>query len=299
MADFVTTWVPGEGRRALAVDVFRPDVPNGVGIILIHGGGWSSGDRTMTHGHARALARLGFTTVAAEYRLLQEAPWPSQVEDVRDTVRWLRSQAASFGIDADKIALQGYSAGAHLALMVAGTQPGSGHEQQHPGNPAHTQVAAVVSFFAPARLPTDPQALARPPLALLVGEGGAAAAQAASPIHLVHARFPTTFILGGMADYMLPLDAGLDLLQAFVRAGAEVEFHYFHSQLHEFAMTPGMTGDVMAEVAFFYRRTLLDRAALAEETRALNPFARADSPQAFAQLMAQEAQLRTAQGDTA
>ncbi|WP_152530729.1 alpha/beta hydrolase [Paraburkholderia dilworthii] len=286
MTNFGTEQVPGEGRRALSVDIFKPGTTNGVGVILLHGGGWASGDRRMMHGYAEVLAKMGFVVLAAEYRLLHEAPWPSQIEDVRDIVRWARAQSSRLGIAPDKIALQGYSAGAHIALMVAGTQSGSGNEGAVPGNPSGAQVAAVVSFFAPARLATDPVAMERPPLALLLQGGGEEAARAASPIHFVNSRFPSTLILGGMADYMQPLDAGLDLLSAFVDAGAEVEFHYLHSQRHEFAMTPGMIDGVMAEVAFFYRRTLIDRAALEAEARAINPFARASSKREFVQMMA-------------
>lgn len=286
MSDFVPELVSGEDRRALNVDVFKPDSSNGVAIILLHGGGWASGNRAMTHGYGTVLASMGFVAIAAEYRLLPEAPWPSQVQDVRDVVRWTRDNSGRLEIDPAKIALQGYSAGAHIALMVAGTQPGSGNEAALPGDPAGSEVAAVVSFFAPARLPIDPAELARQPLAALLAGGGETAARAASPIYLANPHFPTTFLLGGMSDYMHPLESGLDHLKAFVDAGVEVEFHYLHSQRHEFAMTPGMTANIMAEVAFFYRRTLLDRAELEKEAFSMNPFARAANREEFGKMMA-------------
>ena len=198
MNDFTPELVSGEGRRALNVDVFKPDGPNGVTVILVHGGGWVAGNRAMMHGYGKVLASMGFLAIAAEYRLLAEAPWPSQVEDVRDVVRWVRDNADCLGVDPGKIALQGYSAGAHIALMLAGTQPGSGNEAAIPGDPAGSQVAAVVSFFAPARLSVEPSELARPPLAILLQGGGAAEALAASPVYLLNQNFPTTFLLGGM-----------------------------------------------------------------------------------------------------
>ncbi len=70
MPEFVTQQVPGTSRRALGVDVFRPERPSGVGIILLHGGGWARGDRSMVHGYAKALASAGFVALAAEYRFL-------------------------------------------------------------------------------------------------------------------------------------------------------------------------------------------------------------------------------------
>lgn len=287
MPEFVTESVPGAGRRALEVDVFRPvGATNGVAVILLHGGGWARGHRSACHGYAQALAAKGFVAIAAEYRLLPEAAWPAQLDDARDVVRWTKANAKALGIDPTKIALQGYSAGGHLALLVAGTQPGSGNEGRLGGPTDGTEVAAVVAFFAPGRLDANPAALEHPPLSALVQGKGIEGARAVSPIYYVNPNFPSTFILGGMADFMQPLAAGLGLLQAFTDAGVEVEFHYLHSQVHEFCSTPGMLPDVMAEVAFFYRRTLLDREALAEEARQLNFFARASGPEDLARMMA-------------
>lgn len=282
--------VEAAGRRALEIDVFEPDSANGVAVILVHGGGWASGNKAMMHGYAQALAEQGFVAIAAEYRLLPEAPWPTQIEDLRDVVRWTKANAAELRIDPAKVALQGYSAGGHVCLLVAGTAPGSGHETAFGGDASATEVAAVVSFFAPGRFPTDPERLAKPPLNALIGDRGAEGARAASPVEYVHKDFPSTFIIGGMGDYMQPVEAGIDLLQAFTSAGAEVEFHYFHSQVHEFPSTPTMLREVMNEVAFFYRRTLIDREALLEEAKAGNPFARASSMPEFMEMMARAQQ---------
>lgn len=286
MAEFLTEQVQGSAVRAIEIDVFRPaGEGNGVAVILLHGGGWAQGHRSMMHGYAEALASQGFVAIAAEYRLVLEAPFPAQVEDIRDVVRWTKTNAGALGLDPSKIALQGYSAGAHLALLVAGTQPGSGNEGKLGGDAAGSEVAAVVSFFAPAKLDSDAGAIAHPPLSLLLGGDDLEAARTASPIYYVNPSFPSTFILGGMADFLQPLAAGQELLSAFVDAGVEVEFHYLHSQSHEFSGMPGMLSGVMAEVGFFYRRTLLDREALAAEARENNIFARVSSAEEFAKMM--------------
>lgn len=285
MTDFVTEQVAGSGRRPIEVDVFRPAKPNGVAVVLLHGGGFMQGHRSMMHGYAKSLAARGFVAVAAEYRLIGEAPFPAQLEDVRDTVRWIKANAGKLGVDPAKIALQGYSAGGHLALLTAATQPGSGFENEL-GDSTGAEVAAVVPFFAPARLDATPAMIENPPFSLLLNGGGAAAARKISPIYYVNEKFPPTFILGGMDDYMVTVPIALDQLKAFVDAGAKVEFHLFHSQVHEFPSTPGMIDEVMAEVAFFYRRTLLEREAFEAEAREHNPFARAKSVPEFQQMMA-------------
>ncbi|GGC01723.1 hypothetical protein GCM10011494_20340 [Novosphingobium endophyticum] len=163
MNDWTAELVAGEGRRNIALDVFRPiEDPNGAAVILLHGGGWARGHRSATYGYARALAAAGFVAIAAEYRLVGEAAFPAQVDDVRDAVRWVLHNAAELGVDPEKIALQGYSAGGHLALMVAGTQPGSSHEGKVGGSSEGSGVAAVVAFFAAARLDSDPAAIELP-----------------------------------------------------------------------------------------------------------------------------------------
>ncbi len=105
--------------RDLTVDVFRPaaGVANHCAVMLLHGGGWSRGSRAIVHPYARLLAAAGFTAIAAEYRLTGEAPWPAPIHDVLDSLAWIGAHAAQLGIDADKIAAGGFSAGGHLALL--------------------------------------------------------------------------------------------------------------------------------------------------------------------------------------
>lgn len=286
MAEFTTEQVVGEGRRPLEIDVFRPaGAPNGVAVVLLHGGGFALGNRAMMHIQAESLAKLGFVAIAGEYRLVGEAAWPAQLNDVRDVVRWTKANAAKLGVDPSKIALQGFSAGGHLALMVGGTQPGSDNAG-HLGNTDGTEVGAVVTFFPPTQGDVN-GAHTRPPFAGLVGDGGLEAAKAASPYNYVNPKSPPTFIVGGMADYMVPVVAGQTLLQRFVEVGAPVEFHYFHGQKHEFSSTPGMVDGVNAEIGFFLRRILLEKDALEEEQKRLNFFARANNVAEFQQMMAQ------------
>ena len=154
---------------------------------------------------------------------------------------------------------------------------------QEPAPLAHDGDAAV-SRHRP-RLDADPKAFDAPPLNLLLNGGGLEAARAANPYTWIHPGFPSTFILGGMADFLQPLEAGLELLHKLVEVGAEVEFHYLHSQHHEFCNTPGMLHGVMDEVIFFYRRTLLDREVLARESRELNIFARVSNREDFIRMM--------------
>ncbi len=263
--------IPGVGRRALQADVYPPDARAALraAVLLLHGGAWRFGSRADMGQYAKILSQLGFLAIAPEYRLLGEAPYPAQLDDVLDVVAWVKSNAGDLQIDPDKIALQGYSAGGHLALLAAATA----------ADRPRSAVAAVVAFFAPPRLDA-PAPPGMPSLAesLLGPAPTAAAIRAASPVHRIGAGFPPTFLLGGMADFLVPPPAMLELFHALVAAQAPVDIHLYHGHLHEFAMLPSMLEPVQAEVALFLKRAVVDPAAYRAENLQLNPFARPGWP---------------------
>jgi acetyl esterase/lipase len=105
------------------VDVYLPkkrnsDKPLPV-IAMIHGGGWVNGDRVGYASLGIQLARTGdYAAVSVGYRLTKEARWPSQVFDCKAAIRWIRAHAKELGLDADKIAVWGNSAGGHLSSLL-------------------------------------------------------------------------------------------------------------------------------------------------------------------------------------
>lgn len=86
------------------------------GVVLIHGGGWSTGHANIHARHAAYLAADGFVALTINYRLMQEAPWPAALDDALAAVRWLRMRDE---VDNRRIGVTGSSAGGHLAAMVA------------------------------------------------------------------------------------------------------------------------------------------------------------------------------------
>jgi acetyl esterase/lipase len=109
------------GEREVKLDLYRPKerkdpVP---AIVCIHGGGWFKGERSSMTNLAMALAARGFVTVSISYRLSGEAKFPAAIEDVKAAVRWLRANAATYGIDPANIGVTGLSAGGHLAALLA------------------------------------------------------------------------------------------------------------------------------------------------------------------------------------
>src|SRR5262245_2873822 len=115
--DVVYAEVAGEQLR---FDHYRPiGVTEPVPVVVfVHGGGWRNGDPSQAAGNALHLARRGIATVAISYRLAPAHRFPAPLDDVRRGLRWVRVHAAELGIDPERMALLGLSAGAHLAVLA-------------------------------------------------------------------------------------------------------------------------------------------------------------------------------------
>lgn len=113
-------------------------------IVLIHGGGWMSGDKAAYESTARRYALAGFHCFAINYTLAKpnapETQWAAQLRDVEIFMRWLRDHAHILRIDPTRIVASGDSAGAHLALFLATTR-----------NPS-VKVSAVLNMYGPTSL---------------------------------------------------------------------------------------------------------------------------------------------------
>jgi acetyl esterase/lipase len=240
------------GGRELRCDVFTPpgEVRNAPAVLLVHGGGWRQGDRSQLRGYGVLLGREGYVCVASEYRLVQESPWPAQIDDVKTAIRWMRSNATKLGIDPTKIAIEGNSAGAHLALMAAG-DPSEG-----------TEVAAAIGVYAPTLLAHQAGTRGAVPLIALVDGGGTEeVAKAASPFSFVGPNFPPTMLVHGSADELVPLDASLVMYEALVAAGVPTEMHLYAEQPHAFDAQPEFGRQVAVEMLLFLNRYVRDRSA--------------------------------------
>ncbi|WP_250461491.1 alpha/beta hydrolase [Microbulbifer litoralis] len=106
--------------HSLQLDIFAPEGASAPrpGLLLVHGGGWGSGHRSLLAPLAQALAARGYMTATADYRLSAEAQFPAQVEDLRAALHWLRNHAAEYGLDPDRLAIGGSSAGGQLAALT-------------------------------------------------------------------------------------------------------------------------------------------------------------------------------------
>jgi acetyl esterase/lipase len=137
------------GRRS-APDIAAQERP---AVIVVHGGGWRSGERSDFPSWDAWLADEGYVVFDIDYRLSPPPSWRDAPSDVACAVGWVKENAARYGVDPERIALMGRSAGGHLALLTAYEE---GRAAATPGCLARdvrdTGVAAVVAFYPPTDL---------------------------------------------------------------------------------------------------------------------------------------------------
>lgn len=141
--DVVYTVIPNSpyGKRSLRLNIYRRDDKKKYPVLLmVHGGAWSSGDRSMQIPLAQQIATHGYVTIPVEYRLSPEAPYPAALYDLKTAVRWVRANAKKYGMDTTCIAISGCSAGGHLASLVGMTNGSLRHE----GTGAYRQYSSAV-----------------------------------------------------------------------------------------------------------------------------------------------------------
>ena len=145
-------------NRKLLTDVFYPREKNKTkrtAVIMIHGGGWRTGNRTQHYPLAQRLAALGYVCFTPEYRLSTEALFPAAVYDLKAVIRWVKNNAMKYDLDTSRIVAAGFSAGGELAafLGVTGNMPlfeGNNEQTATPTNVnAVIDMDGILSFTHP------------------------------------------------------------------------------------------------------------------------------------------------------
>lgn len=134
------------GGHDLRLDIFRPvqgdsHLPP---LVLVHGGGWQSGSRSLDAPLASRLAQGGLCVFCVDYRLSPVAPYPAAVADVNAALAWVAAHSDSLGVDMTRLTVAGTSAGGQLAALV-GASNGS-FPKFLPSGPRVPKVRRVVDI---------------------------------------------------------------------------------------------------------------------------------------------------------
>ena len=137
--------------ETLLGDAYMPRAPGKYPVIIaVHGGGWQGGSKSAYRFLGPWLAQRGYVVFSIDYRLVKAGKkmFPESVHDVRAGVQFVRSQAAEFKVDPDRIALMGDSAGAHLAALAAlGGEAFGGAYKDDPYAAASAKVKALITAY--------------------------------------------------------------------------------------------------------------------------------------------------------
>lgn len=149
------------GERHLKADLFYPKkikqkLP---AVVLVHGGGWRSGDKSMNTPLAQQLALNGYFVMSVEYQLSLEAKYPAAVYNLKAAVRWLRKYAKELNVNENYVAILGGSAGGQLASLVGATNDNVQYEGRQGYPEFSSAVQAVVDLDGLLDF-TDPENLA-------------------------------------------------------------------------------------------------------------------------------------------
>ena len=215
------------GEADLYLHLFRPEAHRSndrrPGIVFFFGGGWNGGTPSQFYPHCQYLASRGMVAIAAEYRVKSvhgTSPYKC-VTDGKSAVRWIRQHAEEMGINPDRIAAGGGSAGGHIAA-AAGT---------------------LTAFDDPS----EDMAISSRPNALVLfnpvfdnGPGGFGHDRVQdrwrdiSPLHNIRPGIPPTILFFGSEDRLVPVSTIEKYRTRMIEAGARCDVHIYEDQPHAF-----------------------------------------------------------------
>jgi acetyl esterase/lipase len=283
MPDIAYSRLPG--YRPLKLDLYRPKQQTGPlpVVIWIHGGGWRGGDQrgaafagTDMPAMLGEIAARGYVAAAVSYRMAGEARFPAQGQDLRAAIRFLKANAAQYGIDPSKVILWGGSAGGYMAAQAGVSCGDSSFDAPPAQGPAGAAppappaagsecVQGVIAFYPITDLPElakrDAPGTANSPEAQFLGCAVSACPAnqiaLASVISRIDAKDPPFLIMHGDADTTVPI-AQSRLLEASLKAkGVPAELVVVPGQTHVFpTLDPAKRKELLDRVnAFLDKQT--------------------------------------------
>lgn len=241
------------GRKdgtALTLDVFTPRGPaNGAAVVFVVSGGWVSSHEGINPQMFAELLKRGYTVFPVVHGSQPRYTIPEVVEDMHRSIRFIRMNAARYGIHPNRIGIMGGSAGGHLSLMIGTSGTPGRADAKDPVNRFSSRVQAVACFFPPTdflnygeegrdafvalegelksfRAPFDFRELdkeTRRYVPITDRERRLEILRRISPVTHVSADDPPTLIIHGDADKLVPVQQAREIEEQLSAAGVPVK----------------------------------------------------------------------------
>lgn len=217
-------YTPPDWPQPVHGDLYQPrfSAEPAPAVLLVHGGGWTGKDgRWQMNPIAGKLVKRGYVVLNVTYRLAPEWIYPAPVEDLQQAVKWMRANAAEHGIDSERIAAFGYSAGGYLASLMGLIE-----------GPENARIKAIVAGSAPSDMTLYSGGTLVPQFL-----GGSLQEiplrfHEASPVNYVTRSSPPMFIYHSTADELVRPDHAEAMIAALKANRVHHEAHWMHGRGH-------------------------------------------------------------------
>lgn len=245
------------GRKfgtALTLDIFTPAKPNGLGLFFMVSGGFFSSHEAINPKMYQPFLNRGYTVFAVVHGSQPRFIIPEAVEDIHRAIRFVKANAAKFGVDPNRMGIMGGSAGGHLSLTL-GTQGGPGKpDAKDPIDRQSSAVHAVACFFPPTdflnygkegedAVGVGTLAFFKPAFGARseTAESRAAYGKEISPIEFLTAQSAPSLIIHGDADKLVPIQQAEIFVKKAQGLGVEAKLVVREGKDHGW---PGMEADL-------------------------------------------------------
>ncbi len=226
----------------MALDIVRPAAPAAPAlpaVLLIHGGGFRGGNRQSYLPTAIKLAERGYVAATMSYRMSPRNQFPAAVEDAKAAVRFLRANAAKYGIDPDRIGAMGGSAGGTLVLFLGVTADVADLEGSGPNRQFSSRVQYVVDQYGASDFTQSYSKSVDAAVVLPMFLGGdldhnRAIHQKASPINWITPNAAPVLAIHGTQDNYVAYEQSLWMVERLIAAGVPAELETIAGAGHGF-----------------------------------------------------------------
>ncbi len=250
------TYGVGKDGAKLELDVWRTGKPNSgplrPAIVMVHGGVWVHGNRSMVPDWNRWLNDLGYEVFDVAYRMPPPARWLDEIGDVKSALGWVAANAADYHVDPARISVMGGSAGANLSMLAAYT---AGDPRLPPSTdvPA-VAIRSVINLYGPTDMSVlyrtcKSPAFVRPLMQEYLGgtpDDVPDRYRLLSPLSHITRGAPPTLTLIGAYDRLVSTDHATLLDQALSRVGAPHDMYVLAAIDHGFDTNWGGFGTQIA-----------------------------------------------------